>query len=72
MAFIIIDKDKEQMRSNMREQMRRGGYRTSVGMRGDGYEQGYRHGYKDGWDDSEDDMHEEEHFRRRDSRGRFM
>ena len=66
MAFIVIDKDnKEQMRSNMREEMRNG-YRSYPHMREDGhsYREGYRHGYEDA---------EDEHYRRsRDSRGRYM
>lgn len=68
MAFIVIDKDsKEQLRSNMREEMRHG-YRDYPHMRNDGVHS-YREGYRHGWEDAEDD----EHFRRsRDSRGRFI
>lgn len=68
MAFIVIDKDnKEQMRSDMREEMRRG-YRSYPHMRNDD-SNSYREGYKHGWEDAE----EEEHYRRsRDSRGRYI
>ena len=66
MAFIVIDKEgKEQMRSNMREEMRRG-YRSYPHMREDGHS--YRDGYKHGWEDAE----EERYRRSRDSRGGFM
>jgi hypothetical protein len=84
MPFIVInDSDsKEQMRSNMREHMRRNysgnsGSWVSSGMyRGGGnynyrseeaYKEGYEHGYKDGsYDESEEHMR-----RQRDSMGRF-
>lgn len=74
--MIIIKDDsngKEQMRSSMREEMRRGGnYRSGGNYRGGGNyrtEEAYREGYRHGWEDSED----EEHYRRqRDSMGRFV
>lgn len=54
------------MRSQMRDNMRRG-YRNHSSGGGD-YEEGYRTGYKHGWDDSE----EEADFRRsRGSDGRY-
>ena len=74
MAFIIIDKEsKEQMRSNMHEEMRHG-YRKGGSYREKGsYHEGYRHGYREGYEDCEDDWNDEENYRRqRDSRGRFM
>lgn len=63
MAFIILPdrEEKEQLRSQMRENMRRG---RSGGMRrvihsGSGdrtFHEGYREGYKHGWEDSEYEM----------------
>ncbi len=61
------------MRSQMRRNMRSGGYRTHTsGMNyRDEYEHGYRQGYKHGWEDSEDE--DSENYRRgRDSRGRYV
>ncbi len=75
MPFIVINDDnKEQMRSSMREQMRRnyrGGvmnYRGGSYHSDEAYKEGYEHGYKDGaWDESD------EHMRRgRDSMGRYV
>ena len=62
--IIIKDEGKEQMRSNMREEMRHG-FRGGARMRD---EESYRKKKKNGWEDAED-----EHYRRtRDSRGRYM
>lgn len=78
-GWIFVDKDdeqsKQQMRSQMRRNMRSGGYRYDgdMSMRGgSNYRDGYRQGYKHGWEDSEDDMDEMEYRRRRDSIGRYM
>lgn len=75
MPFIVINDDKgnkEQMRSNMREQMRRNYRSSGGGYHGESQsyrtEEAYREGYEHGWRDSED----EEYRRERDSRGRFM
>ena len=77
MAWIFVDKEeesgKQQMRSNMRQMMRSGGYRNYGGGNSGSYRDGYRQGYRHGWEDSEDDMDDEpEYRRRRDSRGRFI
>lgn len=71
MAWIFVDKESEsgeQMRSQMRRNMRSGSYRSYGG--GSSYRDGYRQGYKHGWEDYEDD--DMEYRRQRDSRGRFM
>jgi len=82
MPYIIINdsEGKEQMRSNMREHMRRnykGGSWVSSGnyksypsehyRTDEAYREGYEHGYRDGsYDESEERM------RRRNSMGRFV
>lgn len=75
MALLIINKnDKEQMRSEMRDSMRRGGmasYRNYGSVR-DEVEHSYREGYRHGWEDSENDWADEHYRRARDSRGRFV
>ena len=69
MPLIVINdtESKEQMRSNMREQMRHS-YRGGGNYRDGKYrtEEAYKEGYEHGWKDSE-----EEHYRR-DSRGKFI
>jgi len=72
MAYLILNKDDEGMRHEMRRNMRGGNYRNYPMMRGDGYEHGYRMGYKHGWEDSEDDMDDMQMRRARDSRGRYI
>lgn len=78
MAWIFVDKESEGgqsgMRSQMRQNMRRGGYRMYGGSMRDGgsYRDGYKDGYEHGWKDSEDDMSEENYRRGRDSMGRYM
>lgn len=75
MSWIFVDKEKggeQEMRSQMRRNMRGGGYRHSGGTMHDNYNEGYRQGYKHGWEDSEDDMDDMEYRRRRDSRGRYV
>lgn len=71
MAWFFIDKEEEggseQMRSQMRRNMRGGRYRSYGG--GNSYRDGYRQGYKHGWEDYEDE--DMEYRRQRDSRGRF-
>lgn len=63
--MIIIKEDsKEQMRSSMRDEMRRsyrggGSYRSGGNYRN---EEAYREGYRHGWEDSESEQ--EEQFRR--------
>lgn len=72
MGYLVINKDDESMRQDMRRNMR-GGYRHdgySPMMRGGGYEHGYKKGYEHGWMDAEDD--DMEMRRQRDSRGRYM
>lgn len=77
MAYIFVDKESEggqQMRRQMRQNMRSGGYRYYGGanMR-DNYNDGYRQGYKHGWEDHEDEMDDDMSYRRqRDSRGRYI
>ena len=78
MPYIIINNDdNEQMRENMRQQMR-GVYRRNVPMRRnatDQYKEGYEEGYRHGWQDAEDEsagMTVTENSRRRNSSGRFM
>lgn len=81
MSTIIID-DGGEMRSQMREKMRRN-YRYNSGNRmwddgyrhdGRTYEDGYREGYKHGYEDGEEDSGGggENYRRERDSRGRYM
>jgi len=83
MPLIVINDDKqskEQIRSSMREHMRRsykgGSWVSSGNYKGypsehyrteEAYKEGYEHGYRDGsYDESE------EHMRRRDSMGRYV
>lgn len=74
MGWIFVDKEeggsKEQMRSQMRRNMRSGGYRSYGG--GESYRDGYREGYKAGYEDGTDDENDENYRRSRDSRGRYM
>lgn len=79
MAWIFVDKDSEsggsqqQMRSQMRRNMRSGGYRSYGGGNSrDDYRDGYRQGYKHGWEDKEEDDDDMEYRRSRDSRGRYV
>lgn len=75
MAYLILNKDDEGMRHEMRRNMRGGSYRYGSSypmMRGDNYEHGYRMGYKHGWEDSEDEMDDTQMRRARDSRGRYI
>lgn len=72
MPFVIINDDKqskEQMRSNMREHMRRNYRGGGSYMKNGSYrsEEAYKEGYEHGWRDSE-----EEFRRERDSLGRFI
>lgn len=75
MAWIFVDKESEggeqqKMRSQMRRNMRGGGYRQSDYRSGsESYRDGYRQGYKHGWEDCEDE--DMEYRRQRDSRGRY-
>lgn len=76
MGYIFVDREKsggEEMRSQMRRNMRDGSYRHDGYMpmmrHESDYEHGYRMGYKHGWEDSDEDM---EYRRARDSRGRFV
>ena len=80
---LIIKTDDEgaqsQMRSNMRNEMRRMyNSRHWDGYRGDGhggrtYEDGYREGYKHGYEDcDEDGKDDDEGYRRSRSRNRYM
>lgn len=78
MGYIIVDKNDDDMRHEMRRSMHTGDREFRYGstmpmMRKEhdsDYEQGYRMGYRHGWEDYEDD---DAHYRRaRDSRGRFM
>ena len=77
MPYIIINNDDNEMRENMRQQMR-GGNRRNMPMRRnatDQYKEGYEEGYRHGWQDSEDEgetMMDNRRGRSRDSRGRFM
>lgn len=77
MAWIFVDKESEGgqsgMRSQMRNNMRRGGYRMYGGSMRDGgsYRDGYKDGYEHGWKDSEDES-DESYRRGRDSMGRYM
>lgn len=78
MAWIFVDKEEEgggqqQMRSQMRRNMRSGGYHSDM-RDGSSYRDGYRQGYKHGWEDKEDEWgHEDMEYRRlRDSRGRYI
>lgn len=75
MGYLIINKDEDGMRQNMRRNMR-GGYRYdgySPMMRGEkGYEHGYKKGYEHGWEDHEDEMDDMGFRRARDSRGRYI
>ena len=78
MPYIIINdsEGKEQMRSSMREHMRRN-YKGGSWVSSGNYksypnehfrtEEAYKDGYHDGWKD-----HEEEEFRRRNSIGQYI
>lgn len=69
MSYIIMT-DNGEMRSKMRENMRRSsGNRYFDGNRN--FEDGYREGYRHGWEDSEEE-NGESYRRERDSRGRYM
>lgn len=75
MGYLIINKDDDGMRQDMRRNMR-GGYRHegySPMMRGyGGYEHGYKKGYEHGWEDREEEMDDMQMRRARDSRGRYI
>lgn len=74
MGYIFVDRDDEhdEMRQNMRRNMRGGGYRYPMMRHGeDSWEHGYRKGYEHGWEDREGED-ETNYRRRRDSRGRFI
>lgn len=74
MGYLIINKDEDGMRHEMRRSMRGGNYRHEgyhpMMHGGDNYEAGYRVGYRHGYEDSEDD--DMDYRRARDSRGRFI
>lgn len=72
MGYLIINKDNDGLREEMRRNYRMGSYRHegySPMMRHDGrdYEEGYRMGYRHAMEDSD-----EEYRRARDSKGRFI
>lgn len=72
MAWIYIEKDKDEMRSQMRRNMRGRWHFNGGGVTGDDdkVREAYREGYRHGWEDSEDES--AENMRRsRDSRGRY-
>ena len=79
MPYIIINKDdNEDMRSQMRQQMRNASGIRSMNMRGHDseIERAYRDGYEHGWKDHEREMDENESMmsnrRRRSGNGQFM
>lgn len=72
MGYLIINKDHDGLREEMRRNYRMGGYHHegySPMMRHDGrdYEEGYRMGYRHAMEDSD-----EEYRRARDSKGRYI
>lgn len=79
MPYIIINKDdNEDMRSQMRQQMRNTSGIRRMNMRGHdseierAYKEGYTHGYKDAVEDNSLEMSSIENRRERNSRGRFV
>lgn len=74
MGYLIINKDEDGMRQEMRRNMRGGSYRYDghTSMRDDKYGHGYRMGYRHGWEDHEDEMDDMDYRRARDSRGRYV
>lgn len=60
MGWIFIDKeDDKDMRSGMRDNMKRSGMRHIAGKSSE-YEDGYKAGYKHGWEDRDsEDRHQE-------------
>lgn len=75
MGYIVINKDEDGMRREMRRSMRIGYRREGYTPMMRGVEDGdrmYRMGYCHGWEDHEDEMDEPDFRRQRDSRGRYM
>ena len=78
MGYLIINKgdnDVEQLRSQMRQRMRRsngsGGFHMDMPEHSEQFRDGYRQGFKHGWEEKENEMDED--FRRgRDNLGRYV
>ena len=75
MGYIIINRDEDGIRREMRRSMR-SGYRyegSTPMMRGrEDSDRIYRMGYRHGWEDHEDEIDDPDFRRQRDSRGRYM